>query len=408
MKILTVNHFFAPFGGGEIIAYNTYKLLKYNGHESYFFATDKKPYFEENYKYVNYFPHYDKSIKTFLFKPIKYYWNIEAKNNLKKFINEIKPDIIHFHSLRWLTCSTLDICQKYNIPTILTLHDASHVCPVSTLLYKNQTFCKNILCNSGNYLPCILNNCASSGLEASIRQALFEYITVQNNVFKNINHFITPSNALKQLIIKANIGINSDKISVINNFLEDSYIAQEINYNNKGYFLYSGRLSKEKGLQYLLDAILKLPKDINFHIVGIGPEEKKIAEFIEKNNLYNVKLLGFMNREKLLTEYRNCIAGIHPCNWFENFPTSIMEFFACGKPVIGSNIGGIPEQIEHNKTGLLFEPANVNKLINNIELLYNNNNLAIQYGYQAAKKAKEHYSKERYYNELIDLYKKLI
>ena len=140
---------------------------------------------------------------------------------------------------------------------------------------------------------------------------------------------------------------------------------------------------------------------------GNGPKEEELKKLAYDNNL-NVKFLGYMSREKLLEEYKNCIAGIHPCNWFENFPTSNMEFFALGKPVIGSEMGGIPEQVEHGVTGFLFEPKNVDELTENILKLYNNPDLAIQMGKNAKQKAINHYCKDRYYKEILQIYESLI
>lgn len=399
--------FFSPFGGGEVIAYNTFKLFEERGHETYFFATDNKPYFEKDYKYSKYFPKYANSIKNFIINPTKYYWNNEAKNNFEKMLNDVQPDIVHIHGIRWLTYSILEPCVKHNIPVVQTVHDSSFVCPVSTLLKNNKTYCSNIECRKGNYINCVLNNCDKKGFEGSFRNALFDVVALKTHSYNKISKFITPSEALRQLILNADIGITEDKIVAVNNFLEDSFIQKPVDYSNKGYFLFSGRLSEEKGVQYLLEATKNLPKEIEFHIAGNGPKEKEFKQFADDNNL-NVKFLGFMQRDKLLEEYKNCISGIHPCNWFENFPTSNMEFFALGKPVIGSKMGGISEQIEDGVTGFLFEPTNVDKLAENILKLYNNPDLAIELGKNAKQKALNQYSKDRYYNEILNVYKSVI
>ena len=408
MKILTVNTFFSHFGGAEVIAYNSYKLLKKMGQESYFFATDKKPFFENDYEYLNYFPKYKKSISSFIIKPYNYYWNIEAKNNFRKMLKVVKPDIVHIHNIKWLTYSILDACIELNIPVVQTIHDASMACPTFSILLNNKSYCNDFKCKSGNYYNCLFHNCSKAGIESSFRYTLFDFIALKTNSYKKISKFITPSVALKNLIVDANIGVPENKIVVINNFLENQYINTEVDYKNKGYFLYSGRLSPEKGVHYLLEAIKELPKDVKFHIVGTGPEEECYKTYIEKNKLTNVKICGFMERDELLSEYRYCIAGIHPCNWFENFPTSIMEFFALGKPVIGSKLGGVPEQIEHGKTGFLYEPKDIDKLAKYIMKLYYNPQLVIQMGKNAKQKALSQYSKNRYYQEILNVYKNLI
>ena len=85
-----------------------------------------------------------------------------------------------------------------------------------------------------------------------------------------------------------------------------------------------------------------------------------------------------------------------------------MESFINGKPVIASNIGGIPEQVEHNKTGLLFEPANVEQLKRCILMYWNNPDLVIEHGKNAYEKAHALYTEERYYNDLMNVYQEVL
>ena len=128
----------------------------------------------------------------------------------------------------------------------------------------------------------------------------------------------------------------------------------------------------------------------------------------KENNLDNVEFVGFKNREEIKEYYQNCIATILSCNWFENFPTTNMESFINGKPVIASNIGGIPEQLEHNKTGLLFEPANVEHLKECILTYWNNHELVKKHGLNGYEKAKNQYTEKRYYKELMQVYETIL
>lgn len=401
MKIIEVNTFFSPSGGAETIAYNTYKMLKANGHDVVFFASDKKPYFDPNVDDIHNFTPYNGSIKDYLKNPVKYYYNYTAKKDFSRLITSFNPDLIHLHYFRTcLTSSILECCN--DIPTVMTVHDASLVCPANKLLFKNKFMCTDLKCKHGNYYNCILNNCADNNLEGSIRKTVRSYMTFKN--LKYINLFITPSDALKQIIVSGNIGIPEAKIQVLNNCLINEDIDTHTVFSNRNYFLYVGRLSKEKGVHFLLEAMKDLPKEIELHIIGKGPEEENFKQYAKKNNLDNVKFLGFKNREEIKEEYQNCIATILPCNWFENFPTTNMESFINGKPVIASNIGGIPEQVEHNKTGLLFEPTNVEQLKECILKYWNNPDLVVEHGKNANQKALDLYTEAKYYKELMNIF----
>lgn len=404
MKILIINLYYNFCGGAEVITKNTFDVLKKHGHEVYYWACNKSPFWDENYEYIKYFTDYNGGINNYIKNPLRYYYNNKAKKDLDIFIKLVKPDIVHIHNVYSLSNSIYDCC-KY-IPTVRTIHDSSLFCPAATLMNKNKQYCQNLYCKNNNFLSCIKNKCVNNSLEASIRRALFTFLQSKKN--KYINKFITPSDALRDKIIEAKIGIEEKSIVTINNFLPSSELSIVPNYSNKGYFLYIGRLSSEKGVKYLLESMKDLPVDIKLKIVGIGPEESRLKKYVLDNDLYNVEFLGLKNREEIKDLYQNCIATILPCNWFENFPTTNMESFINGKSVIASNIGGIPEQVVDNKTGLLFQPANVKQLKECILKYWNNLDLAVEHGKNCYQKAITQYTEDRYYHELIKVYEEVM
>lgn len=409
MKILTVNTYFSPVGGAETIAYNTYKMLKRYGHKSYFFAIKEESYFENGYRYKKFFPYANISIKSYLKNPIKFYHNYEAAKNFELMIQEIKPDIVHFHNLYLLTNSLISVCKKYNIPMVRTLHDVAIVCPVVSLMKKKKNYCRPISCRNGNFLPCIFNNCDKKGFESSLRHAISNYLGYKGGYISKINQFITPSKALKDLLLEAEIGIPDKKISVIKNFMDDSTSSNvKPNYTNKKYFLFCGRLSEDKGPNIILQAAAQLPKEIGFHIVGTGEMQNELANIVKSMNLKNVKLCGFLKGTKLRNEYQNCIALIAPSKVFETFALTVMEAFMHGKPVIASNLGGIADLVEHGKTGFLITPQNTDELIQYILRLWNNQNQAVAMGKAAYKKSITQFTEATYYKSLISVYQSVI
>ena len=403
MKVLMVNYVFSPEGGAEVMLMSTANLLKKHNIDVEFFAKQKGPYLIEDYKYKYFFPKIQTGKLNYLKNPIAYYYNIDVQNKLKEMIEEIKPDLIHLHVINSFTYSIFE-CFK-DIPTVLTFHSVYwFCCPIANATDKNDKIC--LKCSGGKFFPCITNRCANNSLEKSIRRALFAYISYKN--FKNVDYFITPSNALKDYVIKSNVGINSSNVITIPNFLPNNEFNTIPNYTNKAYFVYSGRLVKIKGVHYLLEAMKELPKDIELHIVGTGSEEETLKDYAKKHNLDNVKFLGFKTGEELKEEYQNCIAVIVPSNWFEIFGMVNIEAFINGKPVIASNIGGIPEIVEHNKNGLLFEPGNVEQLKECILKYWNNPELVVEHGKNGYQKAKKEYREDSHYEKLIKVYEKAL
>ncbi len=409
MKILVINFSFLKDSACGTIAYETYDILRRNSHGVAVYTT-KGCSGIKNYKYENLMPEpYNTPVK-YLKNIINYYYNFKSAKNLEYILDDFQPDIIHLHGIRSssLTYAIFRPVIKRNIPVVMTLHGPSFVCPTATTLKGKKMYCTNIDCSKGlKQLNCILNNCGQN-LEQSIRRALSLWICEKTGYNNYISRFITPSEALRNFYLDLNIGFKPDDIVTINNFLPDDEFNIIPNYSNKGYFLYSGRIIQEKGIHYLLQAIKDLPHNIEIHIVGTGNEENQLKHYVKNNKLDNVKFLGFKTREELKEEYQNCIALIVPSNWFEAFGMVNIEAFINGKPVIASNIGGIPEIVENNINGLLFEPGNVEQLKECILKYWNNPELVVEHGENAYQKAINKYSENTYYQNLIKLYEEVL
>lgn len=400
MRILVIHPVFSSENvrGSEVIAQDTYKILKNNGHEVFYFATDKKPYIDDAW-WTKYYPKYYEH-----FTP-KYYWNKEAQNNISKILNEIKPDIIHIHVMYALTYSIIKPILDRNIPIVMTLHDTGILCPArfgwDNSKHTTCTKCKNL-----NTIPCIINNCILSKKRiSSFNVALTNFLEKLSGFNKKIQRFIVPSLALVNYV---ECKIPKSKISVVPNFLNNNFINNIYNSNNQEYFLYVGTLADYKGVDTLLEAVKDLPKEIPFKIIGSGFQEEKYKNFVKENKLHNVEFLGNLDRQQIIKYYENSISLIVPSNYFEIFGMINLEAFACERPVIASKIGGIPEIVENNVNGLLFEPANVEQLKECILKYWNNPNLAVEHGKNGYQKVHEKYTEEKYYNELIKVYKEVL
>lgn len=410
MKILMLNNFFTGFSGVEPIMMQESSLLKNDGHEVYFFASNKKPYFEEDYEYAKYFPEYINypklSKKELLQYAYKLFYNKEAEKKMKNYLKEIKPDLVHCHNVIFLlTPSVLKACYDLNIPVAYTVHGPDFVCPSDKLMLGGKTYCKDELCVGKNPIHCTLNNCFNDSLLKSLVGTIDFATRGIHKLYSNADIYICPSKALSKLVIKS--GIPEEKVTVINNFVSNSYLAKEPNYDNKGYFLFAGRLTREKGVHYLLHAMAKLP-DINLRIAGTGSQQEELKELAKELNLKNVEFIGFKSGKDLEDEYTNCIASILPCNWFENFGVALLESFISGKPIIASNIGGIPEIIDHGQNGLLVEPGNIDQIAESIKKINDDKQLAVTMGQHARQKAERLYTAEVHYSKLLDAYKKIL
>lgn len=402
MRVLLVNKFHYLKGGSEKYYFELGDLLKQHGHEIAFFSmksnknikTNEKEYFVDEIDLNN-------------GSKLKALDVIYSKKNKRKMLNAIedfKPDIIHLNNFqRQLSESIIEAANEKHIPIVFTAHDVQAVCPAITMLDSNKHICE--LCKNGKYFNCIKKKCIKDSLLKSILAAIEgKYYRFKKVYNKKINWIVTPSNFYKQKMIED--GIKENHITTIHNFIElDKY---DMELQDEGYALYIGRLSKEKGILNLLEAFSSI-EGRKLFIAGDGPEKERIDTIIKERHLENsLILLGYINQDKIKEYLRKARFVIVPSIWYENCPYSVMEALAIGIPVIGADIGGIPELIKDKTNGLLYKYDSISDLESKMKILYENPELAKQYGKNAKKRAIDDYDKEKYYNKIIDIYSKVL
>ena len=199
---------------------------------------------------------------------------------------------------------------------------------------------------------------------------------------------VSPSIYLKKKLNKV-----FEDVEVINNGIE---IPKEAtNYKNN--ILFVGRITREKGLQTIASSLNNL--DINIQILGEGDLKE-----ILKKRYKKLKFFGFQNPEKY---YRNSSILIVPSIWQENFPYSIIEGMSYGLCVIGTNLGGIPEMIKSNKTGMLFNAKDKKDFDDKIAYLLNNPKKVKKLGKNARNYVMENLNSEKMVKNYKEIYIKL-
>ena len=402
MKILLVNKFHYLRGGSEKYYFELANLLKEKGHQIAFFSmqnennitTGEKEYFVEEL---------DLNMGSKL-KALDVIYSKENKKKMTEALKDFKPDIVHINNFqRQLSESIIDAINEKNIPIVFTAHDLEAVCPNKTMLDENKEICE--LCKSGKYISCIKKKCIKSSLLKSILGAVeTNYYRTKKVYTEKIDRIVTPSKFYKNQLI--DYGIETDRIIALCNFLDtDKY---NIKTEDNGYALYFGRLSKEKGILNLIEAFSYIKNQI-LHIAGDGPEREKIEKIVKDRHLENnIKLLGFLNEEEMQEEIANCKFVVVPSIWYENCPYSILETLATGKPVIGADIGGIPELVKDKENGLIYRYNSIDELETKMKLLFENQELVEEYGKKAKKIAEKEYSRDEYYNKIIKIYEDVL
>ena len=188
-----------------------------------------------------------------------------------------------------------------------------------------------------------------------------------NGVYKYIDKIICCSEFLKTKMDTN--PLFATKTIAMHNFVEK---VEPKDVEKKEYVLYFGRFSEEKGIGTLIKVCKELP-DVQFIFAGAGPLDETV------NGIKNIKNVGFQKGGRLEKLIREARFSIYPSEWYENCPFSVMESQMYGAPVLGANIGGIPELIQVGKTGELFESGNAKDLKQKIEKLWGDKKLCEEY-----------------------------
>lgn len=408
MKILLIDNFLYRRGGAEVVFLNTAELLKSKGHDVVYFSQKWKENIPCNDS--KYFPKgVDPRTNGILNKLNgigKYFCNKEAAKKLDELIRIEKPDIAHIH-LFWggISGSIFKVLKKYSIPIIHTAHDYRMVCPGYAFRNSKDEICEK--CAGKKFYRCISNRCSKGSLLMSTLMCMeMYYRNCFMNPIDNIDSFMFVSNFAYNKHIQYAPRYKEKHCVTMYNFQDAEVLAmvdKELDTFDS-YYLFYGRLSSEKGIQTLINAVSELP-EIKLKIVGTGPLESELKQLCEDKGVSNIEFLGFKTGKELFDLVRKAKFVCVTSECYENNPMTIIESYTLRTPVIGSALGGIPEIIEEGKTGYKFLSGDYKDLK---RAIYTTTRLSkeeyIKLKDRAEVFALDNFSKENYYKKLMELY----
>lgn len=393
MNILQIGHNYHIAGGSDRVLIESKSMLENFGHSVIPFCAVSHRNQPSNYQqyFVNSIDLNAITIKSAL----SFFYNLEARKKIRMLLNENNVDIAHLHIYYGkLTTSILNPLIEKKVPIVQTLHEYKLVCPVYTL-ERNGVICND--CVSGTFLNCIRYKCKDNSVLKSSVMVLESYISRALGDVSKIDLFLSVSFFHKRIMIQG--GIPPEKIEVLYNFVDTEYYIPT--YEVGDYYLYFGRIEKLKGIDTLIQAFSqRLEKKLL--IVGQGSYVDSLLKSISQ--LPNISYVGFKSGTELIDIISKCKAVIVPSEWYENCPMNVLEAKALGKPVIGSNIGGIPELINNGKDGLLFEPGSSLELACCLDEI---DEQVFAYGKYARLDVENRFSKNSHYNKLNMFYQKI-
>ena len=407
MKVLMINTFNYMRGGAERCFLELINLLEENGHQVIKFCmhhernepSQYEPYFISHIDFPSELKNGGIKGKARVFERVIY--SREAKQNIEKLIRETQPDIAHIHGIAHeISPSILPAIKKYNIPVIQTLHDYKLICP-NTNFVSNDKVCEQ--CKGHRYYNVVKNRCKRGSLPASVLSGVELYLHKISQIYeRNVDVFISPSQFLKEKV--ESFGIQN-KIVNIPNFINLEGFTPC--YEPDDYFVFFGRLVSTKGIQTLLKAMRQV-KQSKLLVAGSGELESQLKQYCQDNQITNVEFLGYLSTDKIIPLLQKARFVMMPSEWYENYSMAVLESFACGTPVLGAKMGGIPEQVIEGQTGLLFESGNAEEMASKINYMLDHPGEAISMAKNARKFVEENNAPASHYQQTISLYQQLL
>lgn len=365
MRVLMINKFLYQNGGSETYIFMIGKWLEQNGHEVQYFGMEHEGRCVGNRvnAYTSSMDFHGGSKLSKLTYPFRTIYSKEARIQIRKVLDDFKPDVCHINNFNYqLTPSIILEIVKWRkehetqCRIIFTAHDYQLICP-NHMCNNPNTHQNCEKCLGGHFINCTRWKCIHGSTAKSVIGTIEAIFWNKNGVYKNLDEVICCSNFLKTKMDTN--PIFASKTVTMHNFI-DKVKWKEI--TKKNYILYFGRFSKEKGIETLIEAAKELP-ECNFVFAGSGPLAKAL------NGIDNVQNVGFKKSEDLKRLIEEARFSIYPSEWYENCPFSVMESQMYGTPVLGADIGGIPELIQVGYTGELFESGNKEDLKQKIKIM---------------------------------------
>ncbi|HVX44262.1 MAG TPA: glycosyltransferase family 4 protein [Mycobacteriales bacterium] len=351
MRILHVNKFLHRRGGAESYMEGLAGLQQAAGHDVAFFGMQHPD--NPEYPYQRHFPEYIE------FEPPppgigkarsfgRMVWSTSAARGMDAVIAEFRPDVVHLHNIyHQISPSVLRPIARHGVAAVMTLHDYKLACPTYQLTDHGRPC---TACVDGGPFQAVKRNChgsragsAAAAIEVAIHRAVGAYAPVQR--------FLCPSEFLAGIMERA--GVYPERLRVQENFVDLGTVPAASGPGRNA--VYFGRLSPEKGVDVLIRAWADLPGVLQ--VAGDGPARTQLRELAGAVAPGRVRFHGRLDAARLHALVREAAVAVAPSIWYENQPLSVLEAFACGRPVVATDLGGMPELIDPDGDGMLVPPG---------------------------------------------------
>lgn len=379
MKILFVHNAYQQFGGEDAVVEAEVSLLTSRGHTV------------ELYKRHN--------DELYQISPasaaIGAIWSTRTVEDINKVFDRMQPDVVHIHNtFPLISPSIYWTAARSKVPVIQTLHNFRFLCAQGTFL-RNGSICED--CLGKTPWPAVVRKCyRGSAPQSAILVSMLRFHRAVGTYRNKVTRYIALSEFSRDRFIEG--GLPAEQMRVKPNFIW-SNVQPEWNHRSGGLFV--GRLANEKGIDTLLQAV-QLCGDDTISVIGGGP----YAPSVEKG--FGERFLGFRSQGVIMEKMRSSTFLVVPSIGYEQLPTTIIEAYACGLPVIASRLGSLVEIVRDGVTGLLFNPGDARDLADKLEWAKAHPGEMLKMGRASRAEYEAKYTPSANYQMLMDIYEEAI
>ncbi|KGM54329.1 hypothetical protein N800_04490 [Lysobacter daejeonensis GH1-9] len=376
MRVLVVHNAYQQRGGEDAVVLNEVTMLRAKGHDVHLHLLS-------NEKISGWMGRFRAACAAV--------FSIASYRRISVIIDGFKPDVVHVHNFfPLMSPAVFYACARKRVPSIFTLHNYRIVCPTALLMHDGVVTERSL--REGPWWAVSQGVYRGSWLGTA---ALATMISVHRRIgtwSRRVTRFIALTGFAASKFAAA--GIPGERISVKSNFVD---VPLQSDRDRSG-FLFAGRLSPEKGVEVLVDAV-KLLDGALVKIAGGGPLEGRLS------GAPGLIPLGVLGADAMYREMASSQALILPSVWYEGFPMVLVEAYACGLPVIASRLGAMAELVDDGVTGLLFDPGSADDLARKMRWAMEHPEAMARMGRAARARYEAEYTQEINYSQLVAIYR---
>lgn len=375
MKILVAHNAYHYRGGEDTLVSAELAMLRRNGHQVFLYRRDNAEIAD--------MPSARAALDTV--------WSLRTIGDVRTLYRRFKPDLIHAHNTFPLISPSLyGIARRLRIPVVQTLHNFRLICP-QAMLARGGKICTDCV----GHWPwrAVWHRCYRGSLaQTAVASAMLSLHRMRGSWAHSVSRYIVLNRSCRDLFVAG--GLPPAKLRIKPNFVEASGVPE---WTRRAGGIFVGRLSPEKGLATLAQALRTLPA-ITIDVYGKGPLQSEVER------TPGLRYRGFLASAELRRCMQQAAYLVMPSTGMESFGLAAIEAFACGVPVIASQQGGLGELITHKKNGLLVAPGDPAALAQAITYAESHPDEMRRMGMDAYQTWFAHYTPERNYELLMHIY----